>query len=368
MGINKKTFTYIDWQLVLLIICICSAGLLVLSSAGFNFKTEQSEPMKKQALAMSLGAIAFVMMMALSPVFWKRWAYVLYGIGVTLLVGVLTLGIVAGGARRWIDLGPLHLQPSETMKLFLILAMARFLSRDEAPKDGYTFLTLIKPALLILPPVVLIFLQPDLGTAGSLVLISGSMLLVAGIRKATLIFLMTFGVLMLIPGWFIIDDYQRQRVLTFMSPEADPLGTGYHALQSKIAVGSGALFGKGYMEGSQTQLRFLPEQTTDFIFSVLAEEWGFFGTAFLLSLYALLILRLISIAARSKDKFSAFVVCGVTAMIFWHLVINVGMVVGVFPVVGITLPLLSYGGSSVLSILAALGLVAGVSYRRYKFL
>lgn len=194
------------------------------------------------------------------------------------------------------------------------------------------------------------------------------MLLLAGLHKKTLLTLLSAGILLTIPFWlFGLKDYQRQRILTFMSPESDPLGSGYHAIQSKIAVGSGAFWGKGFMQGTQTQLRFLPEQTTDFIFSVLAEEWGFVGTFLVIFLYGFLIFRLLSISSRCQDTFSAFVAFGVAALIFWHVLVNIGMVVGVLPVVGLTLPLLSFGGSSVTSVMAALGLAAGFSFRRFLF-
>jgi rod shape determining protein RodA len=209
--------------------------------------------------------------------------------------------------------------------------------------------------------------EPDLGTALVHLAIAGSMLFLAGVQRGTIIRLALIGGLLAVPGWHMLKDYQKQRVINFITPEADPLGTGYHAIQSKIAVGSGAVTGKGFMKGTQTQLRFLPEQTTDFIFSVLAEEWGFMGSLVILTLYSILILRVLGVAARAPDQFSLYVCYGVAAMMFWHVFVNIGMVIGVVPVVGVTLKLLSYGGSSVIAAMAGIGLVAGFSIRKSVF-
>ena len=368
LSLKKKNFTNIDWPLILLSSMLCLCGLLVLESAGYDPVISESLPMKRQAASMGIGFLFFFIGMAFSSNSLKSSAYFVYALCVLLLVGVLLAGDVAGGARRWINLGGLRVQPSEFMKIGVILAMAKFLTRENVPKNGYTLPTLILPSLMLGLPALLILKQPDLGTALVNIMIGGSMVLLAGVNIKTLTKLALTGALLMIPTWnFVLKDYQKQRVLTFLSPESDPLGSGYHALQSKIAVGSGAAFGKGFLKGTQTQLRFLPEQTTDFIFSVLAEEWGFFGSVFVIFLYGLLISRILSVASKCTDNFSSYVCFGVACLLFWHTLVNIGMVIGILPVVGVTLTLLSFGGSSVMTVLAGVGIVSGFSMRRYMF-
>ena len=347
---------------------ICSAGLIVLQSAGYDSELAKSLPMKRQAVSMGVGFILFLLGMSLNSNKLKAGAYAFYAINCLMLIGVLVMGDVAGGARRWLNLGGFRFQPSEFMKLGIIFAMAKYLSRENAPKNGYTVPTLIVPFLMLIFPGLLILKQPDLGTALVNIAVGGSMVLLAGVNLKTLFRLALLAIFLLVPTWnFVLKDYQKQRVLTFMSPESDPLGSGYHALQSKIAVGSGTVFGKGFLKGTQTQLRFLPEQTTDFIFSVLAEEWGFFGSIAVIILYGLLISRLLSVSIKCTDRFSAFVSFGVACLLFWHTLVNIGMVIGILPVVGVTLALLSLGGSSVMTVLLGVGIVSGFSMRRYMF-
>lgn len=366
--IDKKLLGQIDWQLIILMLLVCAVGLGVVYSAGFDPKTGDSFKMGKDLQFMGGGLIAFVVCMTLATGFWKRIAIPFYIVGAGLLALILVKGVVANGARRWLELGGFRMQPSEFMKLAVILVLARIFSRESAPRDGYSFRTLVLPVAVLLVPVVLILKEPDLGTALCFLLIGGSMILIAGVKRSTIIAVLVVGLVLALPAWeFLLQDYQRQRVLTFLSPEVDPLGTGYHAIQSKIAVGSGAVFGKGFLKGTQTQLRFLPEQTTDFIFSVLAEEWGFLGSTIVIVLYSLLILHLLNIASRCAESFPAFVTFGVAAMFFWHVLINIGMVIGVLPVVGVTLAMLSYGGSSIVTMMASLGVVAGFSIRRFMF-
>ncbi len=356
-----------DWILAFLILALSCIGLGLLYSAGFNPETGLSSPMNRQLLGMGVGVLVFALAAAFNTSFWCRWAYPIYIMGCLLLVAILVHGRVAGGAQRWLEIGSIRMQPSEFMKIGLILALGRFFGSKYAPEKGYNIWLLWLPAVIIGIPSVLILVEPDLGTALCHVLIGGSMLLVFGIRWKTLFTLAVLGLMLAIPAWSMLKDYQKQRILTFLSPESDPLGSGYHAIQSKIAVGSGALTGKGFMEGTQTQLRFLPEQTTDFVFSVLAEEWGFLGSMLVLILYGLIIAHLFSVGIRSSDRFASFVSFGVGFYIFWHVLVNIGMVVGILPVVGLTLPLLSYGGSSVVSFMAGLGIVIGISSRRFKF-
>jgi len=226
---------------------------------------------------------------------------------------------------------------------------------------------LLVPGALLAVPVVMVMKQPDLGTALLILAIGGTMGLFAGIRRAALVVLGCGGLLAAVGGWFLLHDYQRQRIYTFLNPEKDPLGAGYHIIQSKIAVGSGGLFGLGFGKGTQAQLSFLPERHTDFAFSVFAEEWGFAGCLVLLALYLLIVLWGLYIARRASDRFGMYLALGVTAMLFWHIVVNLGMVVGLLPVVGVPLPLFSYGGTSMLTTMTGVGLLLNVSMRRFMF-
>lgn len=363
-----RRLAQIDWWIIGTSVAIFTLSLVVLYSAGYNPELETSPTARRQLISFAIGAVGFTCCAILHPTFWRRWAFLFYGLGCLLLVVILFKGVVAGGARRWLELGGFRMQPSELMKLGIILALARVFSSDRAPREGYGFFALFIPGIVLLVPALLTVAEPDLGTGLCHILIGGSMLLLAGVRPKILLRLLLLALVMLPVVWkFGLKEYQQQRVLTFMSPESDPLGSGYHAIQSKIAVGSGALTGKGFLQGTQTQLRFLPEQTTDFIFSVLAEEWGFFGSSVLLCLYAILILRLIKVASAHQDRFIAFVSFGVAALLFWHVVVNIGMVIGVLPVVGLTLALFSYGGSSLITVLLCLGIVVGANARRYSF-
>jgi rod shape determining protein RodA len=253
------------------------------------------------------------------------------------------------------------------VKLFTVLALARYLSKRPPKGGGYRLGNLVEPGLLFLVPMIFIIRQPDLGTALVVGAAGGMMLLFVGIYWKHLLIMIVVAVTAAIPAWGHLHDYQKNRVRSLLDPDLDPRGTGYHIAQSKIAVGSGGLTGKGFMQGTQSQLEFLPEHTTDFIFSVLAEEWGFVGCATVLVAYLLFIGMLLRVANRSKDPFSTLLVFGVSSVIFFHAMVNMGMVVGILPVVGIPLPLFSYGGSSMLSTMFSVGLVMGVSIRRFRY-
>ncbi len=247
----------------------------------------------------------------------------------------------------------------------MILALARFYHND-FEGGPYGFLDLIKPVLLIALPLGLIMLQPDLGTALTILLISGSLVLFMRVKVKSLLFLLITVLGLSYPAWhFFLKDYQKQRIKTFLDPSQDPLGSGYNAIQSQIAVGSGRFLGKGFKKGSQTQLRFIPEQRTDFAFSVIAEEWGFVGAVFTLLLYFTIILWILDTASRAKDRFSMLVSLGVASMFFWHTLINVGMVIGILPVTGVPLLLFSYGGSSTLTAMLGIGIALGIRIRKF---
>jgi rod shape determining protein RodA len=368
-----------DWSLFLFTLVIPLIGLLVLYSAGYDpdssfellgwFKLDiHSAAFAKQALYLLAGLLAMVIGMSIPTGWFSRYSVVLYGVGVCLLVMVAGFGVVVNGSRRWLDLGVFKVQPAELMKLGLLITMARILAKYP-PKDGrlYGLWQLVVPACLIAIPMALIMQQPDLGTALSLGIVGAGQILFVGVRpKVLLAIVLTFCVLAY-PAWNALHPYQKRRVMVLLDPEADPQGSGYHITQSKIAVGSGELFGKGFQRGTQTQLEFLPEHTTDFVFSVLAEEWGFVGCTTVIGLFFCLIALMLRVAFRARDTFSCLVVIGITTQIFAHIVINIGMVIGLMPVVGIPLPLVSYGGSSILSLLFSLGIVQGVNMRRNTF-
>jgi rod shape determining protein RodA len=283
-----------------------------------------------------------------------------------LLLLVLLVGRTSMGATRWINLGGFNLQPSEIMKVVIILAYARYFS-EKAPVRGLSLRELIVPGLILAMPAVLIMKQPDLGTAMLVLFIGGSMALFAGVQRSAVIWLGGGGLCAMVGGWFLLHDYQRRRIMTFLDPEQDPLGAGYHIIQSKIAVGSGGFGGLGFMKGTQSQLSFLPERHTDFAFSVFAEEWGFLGGLLLISLYLLIMLWGLHIAQKAGDRFGMFIAFGVTAMLFWHIVVNLGMVIGLLPVVGVPLPLFSYGGTNMVTTMIGVGLLLNVSMRRFTF-
>jgi rod shape determining protein RodA len=253
------------------------------------------------------------------------------------------------------------------MKLGLILALSQFLSKSSPERGGFGFKDLFIPALMVGVPMLLIIKQPDLGTALSVGAIGAALILFLGVKKKVLITCALVAAIAAPVAWNLLHDYQKRRILVLIDPQADPLGSGYHIIQSKIAVGSGGLLGKGFLEGTQSQLEFLPEHTTDFIFSVLAEEFGFVGGVTVLFLYVVLLYRMLRIVSRTNDLHDGLLAFGVVGMVFFHVIINIGMVLGLFPVVGIPLPLFSYGGSSLLSTMFCMGLVMGVAMRRFAY-
>jgi rod shape determining protein RodA len=377
--VDRRLLTHIDWMLLAFSLLIPTVGLLVLYSAGYDPDASvsllhwlnvelKSAAFVKQALYLLIGLIVMAIGMLIPTQWFSRYSFVMYAIGLSLLIMVAGFGVVVNGSRRWLDFGVFKLQPAEFMKLGLIVVMARVLSKSP-PKDSvcYGWRELIVPALWIVGPMALIMQQPDLGTALSLCIVGVGQILFVGVRPRVLVGVVLAFCVLAYPAWNSLHQYQQRRIMVLLNPEADPQGSGYHITQSKIAVGSGELFGKGFRKGTQTQLEFLPEHTTDFVFSVLAEEWGFVGCTILIGLYFCLISQMLRVAHRSRDLFSCLLVIGITTQIFAHLVINVGMVIGLMPVVGIPLPLVSYGGSALLSLLFGLGIVQGVSMRRTVF-
>lgn len=297
----------------------------------------------------------------------ERFAYIAYGINILLLVGVIVFGRSILGAKRWIDFGPVSIQPSEFMKITIAWTLAKYF-HDDQRRPSYGLRALFMPLVLIMVPVLMIMAQPDLGTAIIILAISGSMILFVRVNPRLLLtVIVSLLILLPVAYEFALKDYQRQRITTFINPQSDPRGAGYNSIQSMIAVGSGKIFGKGFNKGTQSQLRFLPEHHTDFIFSVYGEEHGFLGAMLLLGLYVAFLSQALKIAYSSNDKFGMLFSIGLTTMFFFHIFINIGMTAGVMPVVGIPLPFMSYGGSFLLCGMVAVGILANIANRKSMF-
>jgi rod shape determining protein RodA len=350
----------LNWGLLLLLTMIASFGFAMLySAANGDLQPWAAKQMMRYGVA-----VALMVGVALVDIrFWLRSAYIVFGVAFVLLVAVEVRGAIGMGAQRWIDLGLIQLQPSELMKVALMLALARYFHGLTIEEIGRP-LRLIVPALFILMPAVLVLKQPDLGTALMLLMCGGAMFFLAGVRlwKFALVIAGAGGALPLI--WGHMRDYQKNRIYTFLDPENDPLGSGYHILQSKIALGSGGLFGKGFLLGTQSHLNFLPEKQTDFIFTMLAEELGLVGGLILLGLYTLVFVYGFAIALRSRNHFGRLLGLGITINFFLYVFINTAMVMGLIPVVGVPLPLISYGGTAMLTVMFGFGLLMSVYIHR----
>jgi len=365
--IDRRLISHFDWMLLLLVLAFVAVGVATIYSANFDLATGHAGTLPaRQVTWFGLGLIAMIAALSFDYHYIDRLAYPFYGTMVLLLILVMVIGHSGGGSQRWINLGFFRLQPSEPAKLAVVLVMAKYLQSDE-PARGYYLRDLWVPFLVIAPLVVLTLIQPDLGTAIILGIVFISMILMGGLRIRSFAFLVGAGLAFLPIGWHFLKSYQRNRILTFFDPDLDPLGAGYHVIQSQIAIGSGRVFGKGFLHGTQNRLDFLPAQHTDFIFAVFSEEWGFVGCAILLLLYFVMIAYCLRLVQRAKDRFGALLVFGMVAIVFWHVVINVAMVAGVMPVVGVPLPMVSYGGSALASMMFAIGVIMNVSMRRFVF-
>lgn len=365
MKIDRRLLLNFDWTLFGMVLCISFIGVMNIYSTGYNLADARQTPLYvKQLQWLTIGLLAMFLAFSVDYRFIARHAYVIYWVSIALLLAVFLFGTAVKGSQRWINLWGFSFQPSELMKLTLIPVLARYFDEHRLPHP-HRLRELIVPFLIVFLPFAIILRQPDLGTALMLLIISASMVFFVGVRWKSVLVAAT-GVLSLLPlAWFFLKDYQKQRILTFLNPEQDPLGTGYHILQSMIAVGSGGFFGKGFLKGTQTQLKFLPEQQTDFIFSVFAEEWGFLGGLVLVLIFLALVLWGVKIARNARDYAGMLIAFGITMFIFWEVFINIGMVLGILPVVGIPLPFLSYGGSALVVMMAAVGLLLNISVRRY---
>jgi len=363
--LDRKFFSQFDWTLLFLLLLVCGMALFNLYSASYPPKQWGISPYVKQCYFYGMGSCLILGLLLFDYKVLHYWNYPLYLLGVGALIVVLFMGKSAGGAARWIGFGPIKIQPSELAKLIMVITLASYYSRKEEVK-GYSLQQLVTPIILTALPFFLIMMQPDLGTALMLGIIFVSMTIFVKLRLST--YLVFGGTVMVgvVTAWkVLLKEYQKQRVLTFLNPEDDKLGHGYQIVQSKIAVGSGGKLGKGYLEGTQGHLHFLPERYTDFAFSVWGEEWGFLGSLFFLVAYFILLIWGLNVALSARDRFGVLLAYGVVMLVFWQAVINLLMILGFLPVVGIPLPLVSYGGSSLLTTLMAFGILMNVRMRRF---
>ncbi len=363
---NQAEMRHLDLVILLCLVLVNLAGLIFLYSASSSLDEAKFQAiMSKQSMLMFIG---FVLIFIILLIDYQRFidsAYFLYVINLFLLVLVFFAGSKRLGAQRWLSLFGFTFQPSEFMKITLVLMLASYFgARKEHSKS--TFL-MIKGILLVLPAFLLVAVQPDLGTALMLLPILLGVLFIFGTDIKALLATAFLGILSTPIFWYLLKDYQRKRLLVFLNPNLDPLGAGYTITQSKIAVGSGGLFGKGWLSGTQNQLNFLPERHTDFVFSVVGEEWGFIGISVVLLLYLIIILRGVMIISQTRDIYGKLIAAGVVCWFTFQIIINVGMTIGILPVVGLTLPFISYGGSSLLVSMIAIGLLLNVGMRRPLF-
>lgn len=360
---HRRVFAHFPWHLAVLALAISGLGVWNLASAS---RSAYAPVWISQSWWMGIGAGVALVITLVDPRAFQRLSWFLYGGVVGLLVLVHLRGRSAMGAQRWLTIGPVNLQPSELAKIAVALVLASwFASEAEKKKNGYGLLDLVVPLGITFVPAALTLKQPDLGTALIILSVGFTQLLFARVRWKTLLIMLVVGLVGGAVAYRHLKDYQRSRISAFLNPEADVKGAGYHSAQSIIAIGSGQGSGKGWGQGTQANLSFLPERHTDFIFSVWAEEHGFVGCLLLLLLYFALLGSAVDVAGAARDRFGQFLAVGLAAMLFWHVFINVGMVIGILPVVGVTLPLMSYGGSSVIAVYSALGLLANVRMRRF---
>jgi rod shape determining protein RodA len=365
--IDRRLLTNIDWMLIGFVVAISLLGIMNIYSATTTYKIVGAPYYLKQFNWFLFGMVVVTVVCSVDYHFLEDFSYWLYGFLIVLLVAVLVVGRRSMGATRWLSLGFFTIQPSELMKIVIIATFAKYFAGRQTV-NGLSIREVLFPLGILAVPAVLIMKQPDLGTAVLVILIALSMAICVGLKWSTVV---TFAVVTIPAVWLgwikVLRPYQKDRILDFFNPERSRLGSGYHIIQSKIAVGSGGVFGKGFLKGTQSQLRFLPEQHTDFAFSVFAEEWGFIGCLVLIILYLSLVLWGLNIARRCNDRFGSLLAVGLTAMLFWHTVINMGMVIGLFPVVGVPLPFFSYGGTSMITSMVGIGILQNISMRRFMF-
>lgn len=365
--IDRRLITHFDWSLTILAFALFVFGVINLYSAS-GFRLEEGLSVtsyyRKQLYWGAIALAGMIVFFLFDYRHLRTLAWPFFIAAILALIATQLWGRTIMGARRWLDLGLFHFQSSEFAKIALLILMAKLLAMEH-DKLGWKELIILGGIGLV--PVLLIMKQPDLGSALSLLLLMGGMVLFRGVQGPVLKVLSVAIPALLPLGWFFLHDYQRQRILGFLNPAGDPLGSGYHIIQSQIAVGSGQLWGRGFLEGTQSQLRFLPEKHTDFALAVFGEEWGFAGCLLLLVLFCAFLLSLTRTAAEAKDGFGSFLAAGIFFYFFWQIFINMGMVLGLMPVVGIPLPFISYGGTSTVTNFCLIGMALNVSMRRFFF-
>ncbi len=357
---EERNLFNIDPTLFISLVLLCTIGLAVLYSATSG----EMAAITRQSIRFALGFAALIFLAQIPAKELARWSPWLYLLGIALLMVVMMIGYSGKGAQRWIDLGIVRFQPSELLKIFLPMMVAWYFSEKPMPPTiPQIFIALI----IIAIPAGLVLAQPDLGTALLIAFAGICVIFLAGITWRLLAVFGGIALASMPVFWFYLHDYQRQRILTMLNPESDPLGTGYHIIQSKIAIGSGGVYGKGWLNGTQSQLDFIPERSTDFIFAVFSEEFGFLGVVLLLCAYGFIVMRGLTIAARAKNTYSRLLAGSLSLSFFAYFLVNIGMVSGLLPVVGVPLPLISYGGTSAVTLLAAFGILMSIHSHR-KFL
>jgi len=361
--LTRRELRGVDRPFLLSALALLGIGLLVLYSASFQKILSGEDYLSRQLIWVSAGCGIALLLIWIDYSRWMEWAYGFYALNIALLVFVLAVGVVRGGAQRWLSIGPISIQPSEFAKITTILVLARYLGERRWGVHA-EWKTLLGVAGWLALPMLLILKEPNLGTSLVFVPIALAMLFAWGLRPKTFMMLVG-GVGAMMPiAWLLLADYQRSRLMVFLNPDLDPLGAGYTVNQSRIAIGSGGFWGKGWMSGTQNQLNFLPERHTDFIFSVVGEEWGFLGVGLVLALFAFFFTRALGFCRQMRDPHGSLVVVGLTAMLAFHVLVNTGMTIGMMPVVGLPLPFLSYGGSWMLVCLVSVGMILSIAARR----
>ena len=364
---DRRLISNFDWTLFAVCLIVSILGIINLLSAGsFSLNHNATPYYLKQLCWLLVGLFLFLFIVLIDYQSIARHAYLFHCISLILLLCALFWGGQSVGANRWLQLGGLSFQPSELAKITLILFLSQYFSGLNV-STSYRFQDFSLPTLITIITIILIFVEPDLGTSVLIVLVFISFIFFLHFGFRYIMVFIVSGIILLPSVWLFLEDYQKRRIFAFLNPGKDSLRAGYQAIQSKIAIGSGMLFGKGFLSGTQSQLRFLPEQHTDFIFSVLAEEWGFVGAVLVILFFFLIFSKGLKIASLSRDRLGSFISIGLTLIIFWQMFINIGMVIGILPIVGITLPFLSYGGSSLVSTWVIISLLLNIRMRKLLF-
>ena len=354
MRIELPNLSSASWILVLTLL-LCAAGLVNLYSIS---QLDGLGAFKKQLIWVLAGLVTMAIISRLRPLTLERHSLTFYLLFLVLLALIFVFGKTVSGSRSWFQIGPVSVQPSEFIKIGIIMVLANYYANEVAAKENYGLMDLARPIAFLLLPTVAVIAQPDMGTAVTILLIGSSIVLLLGISRRAMLRIIIIALVSVVPLWhLLIEDYQKERIYSFLDTSSDPFGISYNSIQSQIAIGSGMGFGKGFSLGSQSNLNFLPAHHTDFAFSVVAEEWGFRGSVFILLLYFSIILFILNIATSLEDRFAMIACLGVAAMLFWHAVINIAMVTGLMPIIGTPLFFISYGGSSTLTAFIGIGIV-----------